>query len=140
MADMTSGVANYSETEHFDDELTSDPYQVWKPEQLVQLSLKDSPLFDPGTEWHYSNTNTVLLGLVLEQVSGETIGQLYRERIIEPLGLQDTSFPNGADTSFPIHMPGLHSRKPILRSGAHRRYRLERLLDMDGRHDDLDGR
>jgi D-alanyl-D-alanine carboxypeptidase len=87
MADMTSGVANYSETEQFDDELTSDPYQVWKPEQLVQLGLKDSPLFDPGTEWHYSNTNTVLLGLVLEQVTGETIGQLYRERIIEPLGL-----------------------------------------------------
>jgi D-alanyl-D-alanine carboxypeptidase len=101
MADMTSGVANYSETEQFDDELTSDPYQVWKPEQLVQLGLKDSPLFDPGTEWHYSNTNTVLLGLVLEQVTGETIGQLYRERIIEPLGLQDTSFPNGADTSLP---------------------------------------
>jgi D-alanyl-D-alanine carboxypeptidase len=101
MADMTSGVANYSETAQFDDELTSDPYQVWKPEQLVQIGLKDSPLFDPGTKWHYSNTNTVLLGLVLEQVTGETIGQLYRERIIEPLGLQDTSFPNGADTSLP---------------------------------------
>src|SRR5215216_3389871 len=42
MADMTSGTANYSETKQFDDELTSDPYQVWKPEQLVQIGLKDS--------------------------------------------------------------------------------------------------
>src|SRR5215217_911493 len=101
MADMTSGVANYSETEQFDDELTSDPYQVWKPEQLARIGIEDSPLFNPATEWHYSNTNTILLGLVLEQVAGETIGQLYRERIIEPLGLQGTSFPSGADTSLP---------------------------------------
>ena len=101
MADHTSGVADYSQTEQFDDELASDPYQVWEPEQLVQIGLKDSPLFDPGTEWQYSNTNYILLGLVLEQVTGETIGQLYRERIIEPLGLQDTSFPDLADSSLP---------------------------------------
>ena len=101
MADMTSGIANYSETEQFDDELSSDPYQVWNPQQLAQIGIEDSPLFDPGTEWHYSNTNTLLLGLVLEQVSGESIGELYGERIIEPLGLQGTSFPTGADTSLP---------------------------------------
>src|SRR5919112_287098 len=101
MADHTSGVADYSRTEQFDDELASDPYQVWEPEQLVQIGLKDSPLFDPGTEWQYSNTNYILLGLVLEQVTGETIGQLYRERIIEPLGLQGTSFPDLTDSSLP---------------------------------------
>src|SRR5919112_3281122 len=101
LADHTSGVADYSQTEQFDDELASDPYQVWEPEQLVQSGLKDSPLFDPGTEWQYSNTNYILLGLVLEQVTGETIGELYRERIIEPLGLQGTSFPDLADSSLP---------------------------------------
>ena len=101
MADHTSGVADYSQNEQFDDELASDPYQVWEPEQLVQIGLKDSPLFDPGTEWQYSNTNYILLGLVLEQVTGENIGQLYRERIIEPLGLQGTSFPDLADSSLP---------------------------------------
>ena len=101
MADHTSGVADYSQTEQFDDELTTDPYQVWEPEQLVQIGLKDSPLFDPGTEWQYSNTNYILLGLVLEQVTDETIGQLYRERIIEPLGLRDTSFPDRANSSLP---------------------------------------
>jgi D-alanyl-D-alanine carboxypeptidase len=101
MADMTSGVADYSQTEQFDDELASDPCRVWEPEQLVQIGLKDSPLFDPGTEWQYSNTNYILLGLVMEQVTDETIGQLYRERIIEPLGLQGTSFPDLADSSLP---------------------------------------
>ena len=43
----------------------------------------------------------MILGLVLEQVTGETIGELYRERIVEPLGLQDTSFPDLTDSSLP---------------------------------------
>jgi D-alanyl-D-alanine carboxypeptidase len=42
-----------------------------------------------------------MLGLVLEQVTGEPIGELYRERIIEPLGLQGTSFPDLTDSSLP---------------------------------------
>jgi D-alanyl-D-alanine carboxypeptidase len=101
IADMTSGVANYTEDEQWPDLQTSDPYRMWKPEEVMQLGIKDSPLFDPGTEWHYSNTNTVILGLVLEQVTGQPIGERYRERIIEPLGLQDTSFPGLADNSLP---------------------------------------
>jgi D-alanyl-D-alanine carboxypeptidase len=101
MADMTSGIANYTENDQWMDEQTSNPHRVWKPEELAQVGIEDSPLFDPGTQWHYSNTNTVLLGLVLQQVTGEPIGQLYRERIIEPLGLEDTSFPDLADSSLP---------------------------------------
>jgi D-alanyl-D-alanine carboxypeptidase len=102
MADMTSGLANYSENKQFDGDPGADPYKVWEPEELAQIGIADSPAFDPGTEFEYSNTNTVLLGLVLEQVTGESIGELYRERIIEPLGLKDTSFPDtSADTSLP---------------------------------------
>ncbi len=101
MADMTSGVANYTEDEQWPDLQTSDPYRVWQPEEVMQIGIEDSPVFDPGTEWHYANTNTVMLGLVLEQVTGETIGELYRERIIEPLGLEGTSFPDLADNSLP---------------------------------------
>ena len=71
---------------------------------MVQFGIEDSPAFDPGTEFQYSNTNTVLLGLVLEQVSGKSIGDLYREWIIEPLGLQQTSFPN-TDPAFPDPHP-----------------------------------
>ena len=101
MANMTSGIAGYTEDEQWQDEQLSDPYRVWKPEELAQVGIEDSPLFDPGTEWHYSNTSAVLLGLVMEQVTGESIGELYRERIIEPLGLQGTSFPDQADPSLP---------------------------------------
>jgi D-alanyl-D-alanine carboxypeptidase len=100
MANMTSGIASYTEDEQWQNEVFSDTSRVWTPEELAQIGIEDSPLFDPGTEFHYSNTNTVLLGLVLEQVTGQPIGELYRERIIEPLGLQGTSFPD-ADPSLP---------------------------------------
>jgi D-alanyl-D-alanine carboxypeptidase len=101
MADMTSGIATYSETKKFDGDPGADPYKVWKPEELARIGIEDSPLFDPGTEFNYSNTNYVLLGLVLEQVTGKPIAELYRQRIIEPLGLKDTSFPDTSDTSLP---------------------------------------
>ena len=112
MANMTSGLANYSENKQFDGDPGADPYKVWEPEELAQIGIEDSPLFDPGTEFYYSNTNTVLLGLVLEQVTSELIGDLYRERITEPLGLQETSFPDATDPSLPVphaqgYCPGL---------------------------------
>ena len=73
---MTSGVATYSETKKFDGDPGADPYRVWEPEELARIGIEDSPLFDPGTEFNYSNTNYVLLGLVLEQVTGKPIGEL----------------------------------------------------------------
>ena len=104
MANMTSGIASYTFNEQWQDAFFSDPQRIWRPEELVRFGITDSPAFDPGTEFQYSNTNTVLLGLVLEQVSGKPIGDLYRERIIEPLGLQQTSFPN-ADPTLPDPHP-----------------------------------
>jgi D-alanyl-D-alanine carboxypeptidase len=101
MADMTSGIASYTEDKQWGEEAFADQRRSWKPEELAQIGIEDSPLFDPGTEWHYSNTNTVMLGLVLEQVTGKPVGDLYREQIIEPLGLKNTSFPDPADSSIP---------------------------------------
>ena len=101
MSDITSGIASYTEDDQWVKEWSSDRHRVWKPEELAQIGIKDSPLFEPGTEWFYSNTNYVLLGLVLEKVTGKPIGDLYREQIIEPLGLKNTSFPESSDSSIP---------------------------------------
>ena len=101
MSNMTSGIASYTEDEQWAKEWSSDPRRVWAPEELARIGIKESPLFEPGTGWFYSNTNYVLLGLVLEKVTGKPIGDLYREQIIEPLGLKNTSFPDPADSSIP---------------------------------------
>jgi D-alanyl-D-alanine carboxypeptidase len=101
MADMTSGIADYSGDEQFFDEMTSHPERVWTPQETVRIGIEDSPMFDPGTAWFYSNTNYVLLGLVLEQVSGKPLERLYSKQIIKPLHLKETSLPDAADSSIP---------------------------------------
>jgi D-alanyl-D-alanine carboxypeptidase len=100
MSDMTSGIASYTESDQWVKEWSSDPTKVWKPQELARFGIKESPLFKPGTGWFYSNTNYVLLGLVLQQVTGKPIEQLYEEEIIRPLHLTQTSFP-GTSSAIP---------------------------------------
>ncbi|MCD9625716.1 serine hydrolase domain-containing protein [Rhabdothermincola salaria] len=93
LADMTSGVASYTTDETFVDAYFAAPETVYAPEELVEIGLAASPIFDPGEQFNYSNTNTVLLGLVVEQVTGQDIGEVFEQRIFEPLGLEGTSWP-----------------------------------------------
>ncbi|MFI7290792.1 serine hydrolase domain-containing protein [Streptomyces anulatus] len=77
---------------------------------LVNLALAHPPTFEkpgaqPGSEWHYSNTNYLLAGMIIEQVTGHPYDKEIRRRIITPLGLHDTFVP-GEDTA----IPGPHPR------------------------------
>ncbi|MFE8011348.1 serine hydrolase domain-containing protein [Streptomyces antibioticus] len=67
--------------------------------QAVRLAL-DHPPSEPG-RFAYSNTNYVLLGLVVEQVTGRSYAREAERRLIAPLGLTGTSFP-GSRTSLPM--------------------------------------
>lgn len=70
-------------------ETGADPSSV-APAELLAVSAQYPPLFKPGTEYAYSNTDYVALGLVLEKATGRTVATLLRQRIIQPLGLHDT--------------------------------------------------
>src|SRR4051794_30865069 len=91
----TSGLFSYT-----DDPRVLAPYLqqhnshfVWRPRQLVAIATSHPPLFPPGTAWAYSNTNYVLLGLIVERATGTDLGRQLRQRIFDPLRLRDTSFP-----------------------------------------------
>src|SRR5215218_966828 len=99
LAAMRSGIPSYTFDESFQDTLFSDPNYVWTPQALVDLVKGVEPMFAPGAKTFYSNTNTVLLGMVIEQVTGKPIHEVMQEQIIEPLGLTATTFPT--DASFP---------------------------------------
>jgi len=65
----------------------------WAPMDMVAKANKHGPVGEPGSsEGHYSNTNFVLLGLIVEEVTGNSWAQEVESRIIEPLGLKDTTF------------------------------------------------
>jgi D-alanyl-D-alanine carboxypeptidase len=66
---------------------------VWAPRELVAISTSHPPRFAPGTSWSYSNTGYVVLGLVIEAVTGRPASSEVTRRVIWPLGLWRTSFP-----------------------------------------------
>jgi D-alanyl-D-alanine carboxypeptidase len=68
---------------------------VWTPLQIVRLATRHKPLFAPGAagKQSYSNTGYVILGLVIEKVTGRSLADELSARIFRPLGLEHTSFP-----------------------------------------------
>ncbi len=70
-----------------------DPLRVWTPGDQLALVRDRPPRFAPGTSWAYSNTDYVLVGLMIEQATGHRLEDELQRRIVEPLGLRHTSFP-----------------------------------------------
>ncbi len=101
LARMQSGLYNYSESPQFTKALYTDPYRAFTPQQLLAYSFSHPLNFPPGTSWEYSNTNTVLLGLVVELLSGQPLRDYLRDHIFRPFGLRRTIFPVGSEFPFP---------------------------------------
>lgn len=68
------------------------PWTYWQTEDLLSIIVKDELLFRPGSEFSYSNSNYILLGMIAEDVSGKSTVQLLHEQILDPLDLEHTHF------------------------------------------------
>ncbi|MCC7158041.1 MAG: beta-lactamase family protein, partial [Ignavibacteria bacterium] len=93
LGDMTSGLKNYSEGTDFNDMMLALPLKKWTPQELIDLSVRNGTYFEPGKGWHYSNTNTIMLGLIIEKLTGNTLANEIKVRIIDKLGMKETDFP-----------------------------------------------
>lgn len=95
---MRSGLTDYTETGDFIERLYRDAptgpdaFAV-TPRELVDSALTQPLKFAPGSRYEYSNTNTVLLGMVVEKVSGLSFGQYLQDNIFGPVGLTQTTYP-----------------------------------------------
>lgn len=102
----TSGIRNYSSLPEWDEVLGRKTY---RPRELVDL-VRDLPLeFAAGAEFKYSNSGYVLLGLVIERVSGQPYAAYLRERIFEPLGMTHSVVAEG-HRLIPGRATGYYSR------------------------------
>lgn len=101
----TSGLPDY--VQYLDlQSVVADPLTQYSPQDLLNLALAHPPLFAPGTGWSYSNTGYVLAGLLIQAVTGHPYGEEITRRIIEPLGLHDTSVPVDATAISGPHPQG----------------------------------
>ncbi|TQE22190.1 class A beta-lactamase-related serine hydrolase [Streptomyces ipomoeae] len=118
----TSGIFNSTEdsgfldTYYFADGFLRHRYDTVTPEQLVAIAMKHEPYFAPGTGWHYSNTNYVLAGLIIEKATGNPYGDEVRARIVEPLGLRSTTVP-GTDPTMPSPSGRAYSKLALTADG-----------------------
>lgn len=95
LAGMRSGLPNYSASEAFQTAFAAGPTREWTDAELL-ATVTSLPLdFEPGSRFEYSNTNTVLLGLVVEALDGRPWADSVRERITSPLELTSVAYPVG---------------------------------------------
>jgi D-alanyl-D-alanine carboxypeptidase len=90
----TSGIFSWDEGENIFDELYEDPGAGWSMGGMIQLAAEHPLYFEPGTGQHYSNTNYYFLGMIIEEVGGQTLEREIEERITAPLGLENTFLPD----------------------------------------------
>ena len=86
----TSGLADYFLNPKIDGPLQARPTNAWPVDRT--LGYVGRRVSAPGAAWHYSNTNYLLLGLIAERLTGQTLGQAIRTRLLDPTGLAATWF------------------------------------------------
>jgi D-alanyl-D-alanine carboxypeptidase len=89
----TSGIYDYTDDPTWQSTEMSDPKTVWTPQELVNIAAMHAATFAPGTSWGYSNTDYILLGMLLEKVTGQKAGAVLHADAIDPAALKLTSFP-----------------------------------------------
>lgn len=67
--------------------------QYWAPEQLVEAALAGPDRLPANSQYRYCNTDYILLGMIIEQATGQRVDAQLWQRIIKPLGLTDTTLP-----------------------------------------------
>ena len=93
LGDMSSGINTYTQDKAVLERYFGAPQTIWKPIELIKGGVSLAPKFPVGQGFFYSNTNFLMLGQIAEKLTGKPIARLMRERIFEPLGMDETSYP-----------------------------------------------
>ena len=103
---MRSGLYNYTSAPELAESLDQNPTKSWTSEELRAIAFKHPPLFAPGAEYDYCNTNYLLLGIVAEKIEGQPLASIFQNRLFGPIGMKNTVLP--ASTSNTIPEPYSH--------------------------------
>ena len=88
----TTGIYDLITSDAFYLALLNDPDKKWSAEELIKFAYGKDPKFEQGKSCFYSNTNTLLLSMVIQKATGRTNQELLREKILTPLGMSDTYY------------------------------------------------
>ncbi|WP_234332059.1 serine hydrolase [Streptomyces sp. NRRL S-87] len=103
LAGMRSGLYSYSFDPGFQQAFFTDPDRPFTPQELLDYAWKHPVMSPPNKEFFYSNTNLILLGLVVEKLTGRPLQDVIKDDVTDPAGMNRTSFPT--DAAFPSPHP-----------------------------------
>lgn len=91
LGNMTSGLFNYSDDPSLWEPFIESGFTLnIPPDSLLAIAFRQLLNFSPGTAYEYCNTNTVLLGLLIERITGKTAGEAIQQMVLQPLKLNET--------------------------------------------------
>jgi D-alanyl-D-alanine carboxypeptidase len=93
MLHHTSGLPDYTTSKAFAKHAESDPRGYVKPRQIIGWVRNEPLAFAAGKKYAYSNTDNIVIGLIVEAVTGQSYGEELKRIVFEPAGLGQTSFP-----------------------------------------------
>jgi CubicO group peptidase (beta-lactamase class C family) len=105
MLSMRSGLGNCTTDPAVNERQDADPSAVFEPEELIRIGLAMPVKFPPGQGFFYSNTNTVLLGRIVEQITGNPLATEFQRRIFTKIGMGQSSFPAITEAALPDPHP-----------------------------------
>jgi len=87
----TSGIVRYELDPRFLEDLIADPTRTFTPEERLAYLFDREPPFAPGEGWEYSDTNFILVAMLIERITAASAYDEIRRRLLGPLGLDDTA-------------------------------------------------
>ncbi len=99
---MQSGIFDYTESYEFEDAIYDDPTYAWTAEDVLQFVWGEEAYFAPGEEFYYTNTNYILLELIINEVTDMSLTDALAAYIFEPVGMTHTYNEDGANMSTDI--------------------------------------
>jgi D-alanyl-D-alanine carboxypeptidase len=98
----TSGIPNFTEEDAFIDAVLASPLVAPPPVLLLSYIEKPEPIFTPGTQYAYSNSDNIIVGLMIEAATGRSYERALHRQVTEPFGLFDTTLPSDAELPRPF--------------------------------------
>ena len=99
LLNMSSGLADYCSVpaspggpDPCNPSSAAERSRAWAPQELIDIGVSAPRTFAPGQGWAYTNTGYLLLGMIIERVTGDSLAAEYRQRIFRPLGLTETRY------------------------------------------------
>src|SRR5438093_3854948 len=102
LANQTSGYPDFETDPKFLAAFNADPFHIFTFEERLKIAFSRPTMFEPGSNWGYAHTNFMILGEVLSKIGGKPLDVLLREKVLDPMGLKNTTASQTSEMPSPI--------------------------------------